>query len=54
MRPGYRYLHLQGVAMGRASRIHIAVEVHEGAIDAVRVGGQAVLFATGTTHLPLN
>jgi trans-2,3-dihydro-3-hydroxyanthranilate isomerase len=37
----------QGVAMGRASRIHIAIEGTPGAITDVKVGGQAVLVGDG-------
>lgn len=43
----------QGVAMGRASRIHIAMtQDDDGAISRVQVGGQAVLVARG--HLTVN
>lgn len=39
----------QGVAMGRPSRIHIAItQDASGAITRVRVGGQAVIVARGT------
>lgn len=39
----------QGVAMGRPSRIHIAIgRDTQGAVSRVRVGGQAVLVAEGT------
>jgi len=37
----------QGVAMGRASRIHVAIEGTPGAISDVKVGGQAVLVGSG-------
>ena len=37
----------QGVAMGRASRIHVAIDGRPGAIDRVRVGGGAVLVGRG-------
>jgi trans-2,3-dihydro-3-hydroxyanthranilate isomerase len=37
----------QGVAMGRASRIHIEVTGRPGAIGNVRVGGEAVLVGRG-------
>jgi trans-2,3-dihydro-3-hydroxyanthranilate isomerase len=37
----------QGVAMGRPSRIHISIEVANGVIAGVKVGGQAVLVARG-------
>ena len=42
---------LQGVKMGRPSRIHISIGVHDGHIDDVRVGGQAVLVGEGTLRL---
>jgi predicted PhzF superfamily epimerase YddE/YHI9 len=38
---------LQGVAMGRASRIHISIDGSPDAITRVRVGGQAVMVGTG-------
>ena len=38
---------LQGVAMGRPSRIHIAIAGVPDAITDVKVGGQAVLVARG-------
>jgi trans-2,3-dihydro-3-hydroxyanthranilate isomerase len=37
----------QGVAMGRASRIHIAIDGTADAIAQVKVGGEAVLIARG-------
>jgi len=37
----------QGVQMGRASRVHIAIATAGGAISDVRVGGQAVLVGRG-------
>jgi trans-2,3-dihydro-3-hydroxyanthranilate isomerase len=37
----------QGVKMGRASRIHVAIEGTADAITKVRVGGEAVLIARG-------
>ena len=40
-------VNVQGVKMGRASRIHIAVAGSPGAITGVRVGGEAVLVARG-------
>ena len=42
-----RMVSLQGVAMGRASRIHVAIDGGAGAITRVRVGGEAVLVARG-------
>jgi len=38
---------VQGVKMGRASRIHMAITGAPGAITEVRVGGEAVLVARG-------
>ncbi|HTM04028.1 MAG TPA: PhzF family phenazine biosynthesis protein [Vicinamibacterales bacterium] len=37
----------QGVAMGRASRIHISIASEAGVITDVKVGGEAVLVARG-------
>ena len=37
----------QGVAMGRASRIHISIASDAGVITDVKVGGEAVLVARG-------
>ena len=37
----------QGVAMGRASQIHIAISGQPDGITDVKVGGQAVLVARG-------
>jgi trans-2,3-dihydro-3-hydroxyanthranilate isomerase len=37
----------QGVAMGRASRIHVAIGGSPGAITDVKVGGQAILVGRG-------
>jgi PhzF family phenazine biosynthesis protein len=42
----------QGVAMGRASRIHVAIEGGPGAISRVKVGGEAVLVGRGELLLP--
>ncbi|MBI4886737.1 MAG: PhzF family phenazine biosynthesis protein [Acidobacteria bacterium] len=42
-----RMLNLQGVAMGRPSRIHIAIGERDGAIVEVKVGGAAVLVGQG-------
>ena len=40
-------LSLQGVKMGRASRIHTAITGAPDAITDVKVGGEAVLVARG-------
>lgn len=37
----------QGVKMGRASRIHVAIDGGPGAITGVKVGGEAVLVGSG-------
>ena len=42
---------LQGVAMGRPSRIHISIDGSPGAITRVRVGGQAVMVGAGELRL---
>lgn len=42
---------LQGVKMGRPSRIHISIHARDGVIDRVRVGGQSVLVGEGTIHV---
>jgi trans-2,3-dihydro-3-hydroxyanthranilate isomerase len=42
-----RIVSLQGVAMGRPSRIHISIGERDGEIVEVKVGGEAVLVATG-------
>jgi trans-2,3-dihydro-3-hydroxyanthranilate isomerase len=42
-----RMVSLQGVAMGRPSRIHIAIDSRGDEIVSVRVGGTAVLVARG-------
>jgi trans-2,3-dihydro-3-hydroxyanthranilate isomerase len=43
----HRIVSHQGVAMGRASTIHIAIEGGPDAITGVRVGGEAVLVGRG-------
>jgi trans-2,3-dihydro-3-hydroxyanthranilate isomerase len=40
-------LRLQGVKMGRPSRVHIAIGVERGEIARVQVGGEAVLIGEG-------
>ena len=40
-------VNVQGVKMGRASRIHMAITGAPGAITEVKVGGEAVLVARG-------
>jgi trans-2,3-dihydro-3-hydroxyanthranilate isomerase len=43
-----RIVSLQGAAMGRPSRIHIAIKLENGEITRVQVGGQAVLVGKGS------
>jgi trans-2,3-dihydro-3-hydroxyanthranilate isomerase len=45
--PARSMVSLQGVAMGRTSRIHISVAGSAGAITEVKVGGEAVLVGRG-------
>jgi trans-2,3-dihydro-3-hydroxyanthranilate isomerase len=40
-------LSLQGVAMGRPSRIHISIDSRGGEITGVRIGGTSILVARG-------
>ncbi|MEO8578502.1 MAG: PhzF family phenazine biosynthesis protein [Gemmatimonadales bacterium] len=47
-----RYTIHQGVEMGRASRMELEVDVANGVVKAVRIGGAAVLIASGTLHVP--
>jgi trans-2,3-dihydro-3-hydroxyanthranilate isomerase len=42
-----RIVSLQGVAMGRPSRIHVDISSRDGEITQVKVGGRAVLVASG-------
>ena len=42
-----RIVSLQGVAMGRASRIHVAIDGTRETITQVKVGGEAVLVGRG-------
>jgi trans-2,3-dihydro-3-hydroxyanthranilate isomerase len=44
-------VNLQGVKMGRPSRMHISIGVRDGTIDGVRVGGTAVVAGEGTLYL---
>jgi trans-2,3-dihydro-3-hydroxyanthranilate isomerase len=46
-------LSLQGVAMGRPSRIHIAIDGEPDRITRVRVGGQSVLVGRGELTVPV-
>jgi trans-2,3-dihydro-3-hydroxyanthranilate isomerase len=43
-----RLVSLQGVRMGRPSRIHIALLSGNGVLEEVRVGGEAVVVGEGT------
>ena len=38
----------QGVEMGRPSRIDVEIDLSQGAVTAVRVGGSSVLVSSGT------
>lgn len=51
--PAQSMVSLQGVAMGRPSRIHIAIDGVPGDISRVRVGGRAVLVGRGELAVPL-
>ncbi len=42
----------QGIEMGRPSELTIEVTVRSGAIEAVRVGGSAVIVSEGTMDVP--
>jgi trans-2,3-dihydro-3-hydroxyanthranilate isomerase len=44
---GRKLVSLQGVAMGRPSRIHISIDAAGGKITRVRVGGEAVMVGEG-------
>ena len=44
-------VNLQGVAMGRPSRLHMRIEEEEGAITRVQVGGKSVLVGSGEIAL---
>lgn len=41
----------QGVEMGRRSEIALTMTVHDGALASVRVGGSAIVFASGILSL---
>lgn len=45
-----RLVSLQGVRMGRPSRIHIALSSRAGVLEEVQVGGEAVIVGEGTIH----
>jgi trans-2,3-dihydro-3-hydroxyanthranilate isomerase len=45
-----RLVSLQGVRMGRPSRIQIALSIRAGVLEEVRVGGEAVLVGDGTVR----
>jgi len=42
----------QGVEMGRPSKLLVETDVVDGEVRAVRVGGESVLVASGTLHVP--
>ena len=43
---------LQGVEMGRPSRMELEIDVADGVVTAVRVGGASVLVSSGTLFVP--
>ena len=45
------FVSLQGVAMGRPSRIHISIETEAERITRVRVGGRAVIVGSGELRI---
>jgi len=45
-----RLVSLQGVRMGRPSRIYISLSSRAGVLEEVRVGGEAVVLGTGTVR----
>ena len=45
---GHRYDIEQGLEMGRPSRIVLELDIDGAAIDAVRIGGDAIVVAEGT------
>ena len=47
-----KFLIHQGVEMGRPSRLEVEVDVENGGVKAVRVGGASVLVSSGTLHFP--
>lgn len=47
-----RHLIVQGIEIGRPSRLEIEIEKRAGALAAVRVGGSAVLVSEGTIEVP--
>lgn len=47
-----RYSIHQGVEMGRPSLLELEVDIVDGEVAAVRVGGTSVLISSGTLHVP--
>ena len=47
-----RYTVHQGVEMGRPSVLELEVDVSNGVVSAVRVGGASALIASGELHVP--
>jgi len=47
-----RYTIHQGVEMGRASLMELEIDVAAGVVEAVRIGGAAVLISSGLLHVP--
>ena len=49
---GTHYLRIeQGVDMARPSMIDLEIDIHAGNLKAVRIGGQAVVIASGELFL---
>ena len=51
--PTRRWTILQGEAIGRPSRIELEADVHDGRVQAVRVGGTSVMVSDGVLKLQL-
>jgi trans-2,3-dihydro-3-hydroxyanthranilate isomerase len=48
----HQFISLQGVKMGRPSRIHVSIDTDGGEIARVRVGGRAVMVGEGVLSVP--
>jgi trans-2,3-dihydro-3-hydroxyanthranilate isomerase len=46
-----RYTIHQGVEMGRPSVLEVEVDISDGSVAAVRVGGASVLVMSGVLHV---
>ncbi len=47
----FKWLVTQGVEMGRPSKLHLDVEVQNGEVREIRVGGNSVLVSSGTLYI---